>query len=494
MNNSNSGRAIDITVALFSLFTSLAFIVLTYYDLRYLNPCCDQVLKEYAAYEEETLNRIAITGDESVTLIDKDSYILDHGICPGDDPPCYEYYHNNRMPQIFDWMDKPVCIIYAVHYFLNLYIAVNRCQYFIESYNLIQLILVIMPPIFLNWNVTSQPSLVLLAISRLYRLEKTIKLMQIFINTENSEVGAQVYQIATSLFINIYFSAGIFMVLENFENAKQLQYFTSFYATIVTITTVGYGDIYPTTTPGQIFFALLIPYVVFYLLTIQLMKLTHLMSLKSPYERAQYKYNVEIPHIVISGDVQLQALQTFAEELFHEDHGNTERHAIILQDVEPDTQIEMFLHDPKFQHRVRYLQGSSCMNQNDMERASLEQAETCIILTNKSASDPITVDHKNILQSLAMKKYCQDVTGRNLRLCMQLIKQDSKQHYMSSIGSQKIAMTQSANQDQLIIVEEIKMALLAKSCFAPGIISFISNLIMSSGEDDEDDEEEIPEE
>ena len=40
--------------------------------------------------------------------------------------------------------------------------------------------------------------------------------------------------------------------------------------------------------------------------------------------------------------------------------------------------------------------------------------------------------------------------------------------------------------DQLIIVEEIKMALLAKSRFAPGIISFISNLIMSSGEENED--------
>ena len=66
----------------------------------------------------------------------------------------------------------------------------------------------------------------------------------------------------------IYFSAGIFMVLENFEAEQQLRYFTAFYATIVTITTVGYGDIYPNTTPGQIFFVLLIPYVVFYLLTI----------------------------------------------------------------------------------------------------------------------------------------------------------------------------------------------------------------------------------
>ena len=34
------------------------------------------------------------------------------------------------------------------------------------------------------------------------------------------------------------------------------------------------------------------------------------------------------------------------------------------------------------------------------------------------------------------------------------------------------------------------MALLAKSCFAPGIISFISNLIMSSGEDEDADSED----
>ena len=33
------------------------------------------------------------------------------------------------------------------------------------------------------------------------------------------------------------------------------------------------------------------------------------------------------------------------------------------------------------------------------------------------------------------------------------------------------------------------MALLAKSCFAPGIISFISNLIMSSGDSDADADE-----
>ncbi len=93
------------------------------------------------------------------------------------------------------------------------------------------------------------------------------------------------------------------MVLENFHRDEQLEYFTAFYGTIVTITTVGYGDITPTDKPGQVFFACLVPYVVFYLLTIQLLNLSNLMSLKSPYERSLYQQNPEIAHIVISGEV-----------------------------------------------------------------------------------------------------------------------------------------------------------------------------------------------
>jgi acetyl-CoA C-acetyltransferase/potassium large conductance calcium-activated channel subfamily M alpha protein 1 len=38
----------------------------------------------------------------------------------------------------------------------------------------------------------------------------------------------------------------------------------------------------------------------------------------------------------------------------------------------------------------------------------------------------------------------------------------------------------------LIVVEEIKMNLLAKSCFAPGLIAMMSNLIASAGDIDTD--------
>ena len=57
-------------------------------------------------------------------------------------------------------------------------------------------------------------------------------------------------------------------------------------------------------------------------------------------------------------------------------------------------------------------------------------------------------------------KHLRDELKYNIKLCIQLIKPESKRLYYDSLNM-------SAAHDQLIIVEEIKMNLLAKSCFAP---------------------------
>ena len=69
-------------------------------------------------------------------VLDEHSWMLEHGFCGESEPPCFEYYHNNRMPAYFEYFDRPVCIIYAIHYSMNLYMAVNRCQFFVQSYNM----------------------------------------------------------------------------------------------------------------------------------------------------------------------------------------------------------------------------------------------------------------------------------------------------------------------------------------------------------------------
>ena len=132
ISKSKTGKAIDVTVSLVSIISSVAFIVFTSYDLRYLNPCCQAALEQYADYVSSNEAEFAITGSTELEVMDENTYLMIHGECPEPDPPCYEYYHNNRMPEIFEVVDTPVCVIYATLYFLNLYIAINRCQFFIE--------------------------------------------------------------------------------------------------------------------------------------------------------------------------------------------------------------------------------------------------------------------------------------------------------------------------------------------------------------------------
>ena len=115
------------------------------------------------------------------------------------------------------------------------------------------------------------------------------------------------------------------------------------------------------------------------------------------------------------------------------------------------------------------------MIDRDLRRAVATKAKACVILTNKYVTDSYSADHKNILTGLSIKKFVHHATnGENIRLCMQLIKPESKLHYYSSLNMK--------SNDQLIVIEEFKMNLLAKSCFSPGIISMISNLITSAGD------------
>ena len=70
----------------------------------------------------------------------------------------------------------------------------------------------------------------------------------------------------------------------------------------------------------------------------------------------------------------------------------------------------------------------------DLTRAAAGLATTAILLADRNSIDSSGTDHKNILIGLAMKKYCLDFFGKPIRLCMQLIKPESKQHYNSTLN------------------------------------------------------------
>lgn len=124
------------------------------------------------------------------------------------------------------------------------------------------------------------------------------------------------------------------------------------------------------------------------------------------------------------------------------------------------------------------------LDNRDLKRGDTNRANACMLLVNKNSKSANDDDYKNILNALSIKKSVYDInTGgkdddkSNARIIMQLIKPESKILYYKSLNLSPLA-------DQLIIVEEIKMNMLAKSCFAPGLITMMSNLVASQGDID----------
>lgn len=203
-------------------------------------------------------------------------------------------------------------------------------------------------------------------------------------------------------------------------------------------------------------------------------QLNRLMALQSPYARDVFNATSDSQHVVICGKLNPSSLSNFCQELFHEDHGNRNLMAVILQKQQPKAEMLEVLQNHQYDVLLRYLQGDP-LEEKSLMRADASRANACIVLTDKYVEDPVSQDHKNILLGIAVKNFVSNNnSGKHIRICMQLIKPESKGHFLNF----------TKGDDQIVVVEEFKMNLLAKSCFCPGIISLLGNLVKSAGDQD----------
>ena len=261
------GKWIEIIMGLISFLSSVAFVVLTYWDLSQFDECCSN--KDPA--------------------FDKSSCV----------PKCTQFY-NIRVPKPFMYADKVICGLYLVEYLINLFISQNRRQ-FIFSWSSLFDLLIFIPPLVFGYDINDF-ALFLVSVSRLLRIYKAANSIVL----GDTDVSRKIISIINMLLILIYISSGIFIVIENIgmdQYPVKLNFHEGFYFVVITIATVGFGDIAPVTDYGKLFVMLLIIYTVVVFIPMQTNELLRLMSLKSFFARKIYKSNIEIPHIVITGYV-----------------------------------------------------------------------------------------------------------------------------------------------------------------------------------------------
>ena len=413
--------------------------------------------------------------------------------------------------KVMNVIDFIIASIYFIEFMVFFILAHHRLAYILTIDSLINLFTMVPGYFgFITEDYMESGIYMFINTSRVFRFLRIFRFINLFKNNEENNVNKQVTMIIITLLNIIFIFAGAIQIIEYNQVEDQiklvndelslLQYRmrTKFhhylYFTIVTASTVGYGDIYPLTPIGKLYFMAFVLLVIV-VIPYQINDLINIMSSQSDYARYTYKASKDIPHIILTGDISLDSLRSFCQEFFHPDHGGQYRHAVILNSIIPNREMEIFLHEKTYENFMFYLQGDG-LNEKDLLRADVPRAKACIIFNNKNSKDPHSGDHQSLFLGIFIKKfvytYNNDLlknasnlnqillsTNTSFHLCMQLNKPESSAHFYNTLQPM---YKKHMKQDQLIVIESIKMNLLSKSCLTPGIMALVTNLVMSSGE------------
>ncbi|MBF2065047.1 MAG: ion transporter [Calothrix sp. C42_A2020_038] len=152
-----------------------------------------------------------------------------------------------------DLIDKIILIIFAIEYILRLWSAENKLKYLISFYSIIDLVAIL--PFFLSAIDISY--IRLLRWFRILRLIRFIDSKYMFgISNEDSVIFGR---ILFTLFTIIFVFSGLIYQVEHRVNPGSFRTFLdAFYFSVVTMTTVGFGDVTPVSEPGRLLTVLMI--------------------------------------------------------------------------------------------------------------------------------------------------------------------------------------------------------------------------------------------
>ena len=144
-------------------------------------------------------------------------------------------------------------IVFTLEYVARIYVADNKPKFIFSFFGLIDLFAIL--PFYLSFGLDLR-SLRVLRMFRLFRLLKLVRYNRAMRHFTKAMLMAkeQIILFMGVTLVLIYFAAiGIYY----FENEAQPEHFSSIFDSlwwsIVTLTTVGYGDVYPITVGGRVF-------------------------------------------------------------------------------------------------------------------------------------------------------------------------------------------------------------------------------------------------
>ncbi|XP_051174206.1 calcium-activated potassium channel slowpoke isoform X24 [Leptopilina boulardi] len=368
-----------------------------------------------------------------------------------------QQWSNNITQQI----DLAFNIFFMVYFFIRFIAASDKLWFMLEMYSFVDYFTI--PPSFVS--IYLDRTWIGLRFLRALRLMTVPDILQ-YLNILKTSSSIRLAQLV-SIFISVWLTAaGIIHLLENsgdpfeFTNPQQLSYWTCVYFLIVTMSTVGYGDVYCQTILGRTFlvFFLLVGLAVF---ASWIPEITELAANRCKYG-GQYNRERGRRHIVVCGHITYESVSHFLKDFLHEDREDVDVEVVFLHRKEPDLELEGLL--KRHYTTVEFFQGTM-MNAVDLERVKVHEADACLVLANKYCQDPDAEDAANIMRVISIKNYSDDI-----RVIIQLMQYHNKAYLLN------IPSWDWKQGDDVICLAELKLGFIAQSCLAPGFSTMMANL------------------
>nr|QVD39223.1 Ca-activated K channel slowpoke [Schistocerca gregaria] len=366
-------------------------------------------------------------------------------------------WSNNITQQI----DLAFNIFFMVYFFIRFIAASDKLWFMLEMYSFVDYFTI--PPSFVS--IYLDRTWIGLRFLRALRLMTVPDILQ-YLNILKTSSSIRLAQLV-SIFISVWLTAaGIIHLLENsgdpldFKNPNHLSYWTCVYFLIVTMSTVGYGDVYCQTVLGRTFlvFFLLVGLAIF---ASSIPEIIELVGTRSKYG-GEYKREHGKRHIVVCGHITYESVSHFLKDFLHEDREDVDVEVVFLHRKPPDLELEGLF--KRHFTTVEFFQGS-IMNPIDLQRVKVHEADACLVLANKYCQDPDAEDAANIMRVISIKNYSDDI-----RVIIQLMQYHNKAYLLN------IPSWDWKQGDDVICLAELKLGFIAQSCLAPGFSTMMANL------------------
>ncbi|XP_059422602.1 calcium-activated potassium channel subunit alpha-1a isoform X2 [Carassius carassius] len=359
-------------------------------------------------------------------------------------------------------IDMAFNVFFLLYFGLRFIAANDKLWFWLEVNSVVDFFTV--PPVFVS--VYLNRSWLGLRFLRALRLIQFSEILQ-FLNILKTSNSIKLVNLC-SIFISTWLTAAGFIHLvensgdpwENFQNSQPLSYWECVYLLMVTMSTVGYGDVCARTTLGRLF-------MVFFILGGLAMfasyvpEIIELIGNRKKYGGSYSAVNGR-KHIVVCGHITLESVSNFLKDFLHKDRDDVNVEIVFLHNISPNLELEALF--KRHFTQVEFYQGS-VLNPHDLARVKIESADACLILANKYCADPDAEDASNIMRVISIKNY-----HPKIRIITQMLQYHNKAHLLN------IPSWNWKEGDDAICLAELKAGFIAQSCLAQGLSTMLANL------------------